>query len=472
MRHISTRRGGRSQRRGLAVLLMVGLFISSLGPVALAETLYDEPFEDDTFPEWPLEPPEGVPEPDPEPAPWEPNWIDVRSADKDNTTVAPGYSGNGLDINLPAGTQRGVGARYRFLLEEDPEEIWFRYMLRFDEWFSAVDGKLPGPAGLYGSSARGCIPSTPTNRGWSARILYKQSGYNGTGLDQTQIGYYVYHVNQPGDCGENMLWGPGLIDHGRWACIEGRVSLNDLGQANGRLEGWLDGELAFQRTDLEFRRADGDSVRVREFWLNLFYGGNVSPASDLGITIDQLVISDSNRIGCFDPFEDDDGSVHEPALTELRNRDIYFGCAVLESCSLEGLSRYAMAVLLDRALDLPSTSEDFFDDDVGHWAAPAINRLAAAGITLGCEERLFCVDEIISRAQFSAMLDRAFEFPTPTEDAFDDDNGYWAEDVLNALAGAGVMAGCEPRMACPSEMLSRGQAATLILRALDWAEAN
>ncbi len=472
MRTFSAPRGGRSQRRGLAVLLMVGLLISSLGSAALADTLYDESFDQDPFPEWPPLDSEGEQIPDPGPAPWEPNWIDIRTADKDNTTGAAGYFGGGLDITLPAGTQRGVGARYRFLLEEDPEQVYFRYMLRFDDWFSTVDGKLPGLAGLYGSSARGCIPSTPTNQGWSARILYKASGYNGTSTDQTQIGYYVYHVNQPGNCGENMLWGPGLIDHGRWTCIEGRVQLNDLGQANGILEGWLDGELAIQRTNLEFRRADEDNVRVREFWLNLFYGGVVSAATDLGITIDQLLISDSNRLGCVDPFEDDNGSVHEPALTELRNRDIYLGCAELESCISDGLARYAMAVLLDRALDLPGTSEDFFTDDEGHWAEQAINRLAAAGITLGCEDGLFCVDDTISRAQFAAMLDRAFEFPATTEDAFDDDNGHWAEDVLNALAGAGVMAGCEARTACPGDTLTRGQAATLILRALDWADAN
>ena len=70
------------------------------------------------------------------------------------------------------------------------------------------------------------------------------------------------------------------------------------------------------------------------------------------------------------------------------------------------------------------------------------------------------------------MLDRAFEFPDSTVDAFDDDNGNWAEETLNALAAAGVMAGCEPRKACQDDTLSRGQAATLILRALDWAEAN
>lgn len=460
------------------MFLVVGLAWASLGTVALADTIMDEPFDQDPFPDWepPAEPlpppPEG--EPDPNLAPWEPHWIDVRQTDEDNTAATPsGYAGNGLDIDLDAGTQRAVGARYYFLLEDgDPDEIWFRYHLRFDQWYSGVDGKLPGPAGIYGYTARGCFPSVESSPGWSARVLYKFSGYEGTRDDQTQIGYYVYHLGQAGDCGDNMLWNPGVLDHNRWYCLEGHVRLNQPGASDGVLEGWLNGQLALQRTGMEFRRSTEDSVRVREFWLNLFHGGTVAAATDMSITVDQLVVSDSGRVGCFDPFEDDDGSVHEQALTELRDRDVYLGCAALTSCLKDDLSRYAMAVLLDRAWPFPKTTEDFFDDDDGHWAEPAINRLAAAGVTLGCAEREFCLRDTITRVQFAVMLDRTFGFPASSEDAFDDDNGHWAEATLDALAASGVMAGCDVRMACTGDTLTRGQGASLIARSLTWAEAG
>ena len=66
-----------------------------------------------------------------------------------------------------------------------------------------------------------------------------------------------------------------------------------------------------------------------------------------------------------------------------------------------------MATFLDRALDLPSTSEDFFDDDEGSPHERAINRVAAAGITTGCGSGNFCPDRAVRREQMAAFLHRA-----------------------------------------------------------------
>ena len=43
-----------------------------------------------------------------------------------------------------------------------------------------------------------------------------------------------------------------------------------------------------------------------------------------------------------------------------------------------------MAIFLDRALHLPTTSKDYFTDDEGRTGEAAINRLAKSGITSGC----------------------------------------------------------------------------------------
>ena len=64
------------------------------------------------------------------PPPWEPEWIDIRSEDIANTSIVePGYIGGALQIEVPEGTLRAVGARYYFP-GEHRDEIWFRYMLR------------------------------------------------------------------------------------------------------------------------------------------------------------------------------------------------------------------------------------------------------------------------------------------------------------------------------------------------------
>jgi hypothetical protein len=68
-----------------------------------------------------------------------------------------------------------------------------------------------------------------------------------------------------------------------------------------------------------------------------------------------------------------------------------------------------MATFLDRALDLPSTSKDFFDDDEGNMHEGAINRIAAAGITTGCGGGNYCPRANVTRGQMAAFLHRALE---------------------------------------------------------------
>ena len=69
-----------------------------------------------------------------------------------------------------------------------------------------------------------------------------------------------------------------------------------------------------------------------------------------------------------------------------------------------------MAAFLDRALDLPAaTGIDFIDDD-GSLFEPAIERLAAAAITKGCNppgNTMFCPDDYVTRGQMAAFLHRA-----------------------------------------------------------------
>jgi hypothetical protein len=66
-----------------------------------------------------------------------------------------------------------------------------------------------------------------------------------------------------------------------------------------------------------------------------------------------------------------------------------------------------MAQFLDRALDLPSATTDYFDDDDGRTGESSVNALAKAGITGGCDPRRFCPNAPIQRGQMAAFLHRA-----------------------------------------------------------------
>ena len=66
-----------------------------------------------------------------------------------------------------------------------------------------------------------------------------------------------------------------------------------------------------------------------------------------------------------------------------------------------------MASFLSRAFDLPSTATDHFSDDEGLSHEAAINRLATSGITAGCGPGRYCPSGVVTRGQMATFLRRA-----------------------------------------------------------------
>ena len=96
------------------------------------------------------------------------------------------------------------------------------------------------------------------------------------------------------------------------------------------------------------------------------------------------------------PFTDVDGFENEIAW--LYREGITGGCTATRFCPSDSVTRGQMAAFLNRALGLPSTGIDFFDDDDGTLFERDINRLAAAGITGGCATRSQTSQSLASRA--------------------------------------------------------------------------
>jgi hypothetical protein len=174
-------------------------------------------------------------------------------------------------------------------------------------------------------------------------------------------------------------------------------------------------------------------------------------------------------------FVDDDGNVHEGGIEAIAAAGITKGCnppANDRYCPSRSVTRGEMAVFLSRALGLPATSQNFFSDDNGHIFEGGINRLRAAGITQGCNppaNSRFCPDREMTRGEMAAMLVRAFHYPASSQNFFTDDNGHIFEGAINRLAAAGITAGCNPpanSRFCPDQKIKRDQMATFLTRAL------
>jgi hypothetical protein len=112
----------------------------------------------------------------------------------------------------------------------------------------------------------------------------------------------------------------------------------------------------------------------------------------------------------------------------------------------------------------------FFDDD-GSTHEPSIEAVAAEGITLGCDQvgTVYCPTAPLSRAQMATFLARALNLGATTTDYFTDDTGNTHESNINKIADAGISLGCNPEGTnyCPDDPLNREQMATFLARGLD-----
>ncbi len=139
-------------------------------------------------------------------------------------------------------------------------------------------------------------------------------------------------------------------------------------------------------------------------------------------------------------FVDDDGSVHEGGIEAIAAAGITVGCNPPFNdrfCPDRLITRAEMATMIARAMSLPPTKTDHFIDDNGHVLEGAINRIAEAGITLGCNPPAndrFCPNRDLTRAETAGFLSRALGLPAPGRDFFDDDDGHVLEGAINRLA--------------------------------------
>lgn len=166
------------------------------------------------------------------------------------------------------------------------------------------------------------------------------------------------------------------------------------------------------------------------------------------------------------PFNDVASSPHIDAITWLFYEGVTGGCGGGAYCPNALVTREEMASFLDRALDPPDTSIDFFTDDNSSAHEGAINRLRAAGITGGCTPTRYCPTANVTRQQMASFIVRGWNLPNTGTDFFTDDEGSVHENDINRLAAAGITGGCTPTRFCPFGNTTREEMAAFLKRAM------
>jgi glucose/arabinose dehydrogenase len=165
------------------------------------------------------------------------------------------------------------------------------------------------------------------------------------------------------------------------------------------------------------------------------------------------------------PFSDVTDSKFINDITWIFYEGITSGCGDGRFCPTGAVARDQMASFIARALNLPPATRDYFDDDNGNKHEGAINRIAEAGITVGCGHRRYCPSGTVLRDQMASFISRALDLPATSTDYFTDDNGNKHEGAINRLAAAGITRGCTATTYCPKGTTTREQMAAFLRRA-------
>ncbi|MCP4307361.1 MAG: M15 family metallopeptidase [bacterium] len=176
-------------------------------------------------------------------------------------------------------------------------------------------------------------------------------------------------------------------------------------------------------------------------------------------------------------FRDDDDNIHEANIEFIAAAGVTLGCNPPfndEYCPLSDVTRGEMAAFLVRTFGLTGDGgKDWFGDDEESIYQDDINRLAAAGITQGCNPPAndrYCPTDRVTRGEMAAFLVRGLGLgDTGDGDRFTDDDGSVFEDDIDRLATAGITLGCNPpanTRFCPNSMIGRDEMASFLSRTL------
>ncbi len=219
---------------------------------------------------------------------------------------------------------------------------------------------------------------------------------------------------------------------------------------------------------VRFQGRKGGSSTSKDLWgdqLRLFLVANAYRRDGAAVRVSPYV----KLVRYKGPFLDISGHIFENAINWLAQEEITLGCnppANTNYCPDGQVTRGEMAVFISRALGLPEPAADHFKDDTGKFYEGAANRLFEAGITVGCGNGRYCGEQRLPREQMAAFLARILDLPVGP-DRFVDDSGSQFEGAINKIAQAGVTVGCNPPANdrfCPRDNVTRGQMAAFFKR--------
>ena len=115
---------------------------------------------------------------------------------------------------------------------------------------------------------------------------------------------------------------------------------------------------------------------------------------------------------------------------------------------------------------VPGTTPDLSLTDIsGHWAENNIRELVTLGAVSGYPDGTFQPDKKITRAEFAAIIVKAFALCPGGEKVFADTADHWARESIKTAAYHGIVSGYDENNFGPDDTITRDQMAVMIVRA-------
>lgn len=162
-----------------------------------------------------------------------------------------------------------------------------------------------------------------------------------------------------------------------------------------------------------------------------------------------------------------------PYVTSMVNRGLMGGFADDTFRPNDQVTRGQLSVILDRYLGLSGTGASFSDVPDTHFAAPSIRRMQGAGLIAGFNDGTFRPNQPVTRADAAVLIDRALPLerdpvhPIVFEDV--PDQAYF-EQAVTTLASLGILTGYENGSFRPGGLMTRAEFSAVMDRAVRTVE--
>ncbi|MGV7114588.1 S-layer homology domain-containing protein [Paenibacillus kyungheensis] len=144
--------------------------------------------------------------------------------------------------------------------------------------------------------------------------------------------------------------------------------------------------------------------------------------------------------------------------------------------AVEAASGEATDVELDNTtkVTLVTTNKQNFNDVSGHWAESEINRLQDLSILNGVGDNQYNPDALITRAQFTQMINNLLQVSSNTDNVTYSDVApdKWYYNAINAVSATGITKGYTDDSYQPDQQITREEMSNILNNTLSYLEPS